>query len=317
MEGKMSNTQTDTTPSAAPTTGEVRLEIMVLPVADVDRSKDFYTSLRWRLDADYSASDGFRVVQLTPPGSQASIIFGNGVTAAAPGSVERLLVAVQDIDAARDELLGHGVEASGVFHREGTDPAVPGPAEGHADYGSFVAFSDPDGNGWVLQEIRHRLANRVDDRTGDPFPGPFAGEFRLEAVTLPVADVDRSKAFYESLGWRLDADFEFAPGARAVQLTPPGSGASIHLGGGTPGSLEGLVLVVSDIDAARDDLVARGVEVSEVWHDAGGVFYHAGTDARVAGPADGRADYGSFASFSDPDGNGWLLQEIKQRLPGR
>jgi catechol 2,3-dioxygenase-like lactoylglutathione lyase family enzyme len=144
---------------------------------------------------------------------------------------------------------------------------------------------------------------------------------KLEVVLVPVSDVDRAKQFYLSLGWREDADFVTGPDFRVVQITPTGSEASIIFGtgltGATPGSLEGLQLTVYDIEAARDDLIARGVGVSELWHDAGGVFHHAGSQARVDGPAPGRSDYGSFASFSDPDGNGWLLQEIKTRLPGR
>ena len=147
------------------------------------------------------------------------------------------------------------------------------------------------------------------------------GEFRLEVVVLPVSDVDRAKAFYESLGWRLDADLAVDDGYRVVQLTPPGSACSIIFGEGLtsapPGSVEGLQLSVYDIDEARADLVDRGAEVSELFHDATGVFHHAGTHARVDGPAPEHADYGSFAAFSDPDGNGWLLQEIKTRLPGR
>ena len=144
---------------------------------------------------------------------------------------------------------------------------------------------------------------------------------KLEVVVLPVSDVDRAKGFYEGLGWRLDADFTAGDGLRVVQLTPPGSPASIIFGKGItsaePGSIDALQLTVSDIDAARDELIAGGAEVSEVFHDAGGVFHHADTEARMPGPADGRADYGSFASFSDPDGNGWMLQEINTRLPGR
>src|SRR5215213_9715912 len=146
-------------------------------------------------------------------------------------------------------------------------------------------------------------------------------DMKLEVVVVPVSDVDRAKDFYESLGWRLDADFATSEDFRVVQLTPPGSEASIIFGKGItsaePGSLDGLQLTVYDIDAARAELVDRGVDVSEVFHDAGGVFHHAGTEARVSGPDPGRSDYGSFASFSDPDGNGWMLQEIKTRLPGR
>jgi catechol 2,3-dioxygenase-like lactoylglutathione lyase family enzyme len=150
--------------------------------------------------------------------------------------------------------------------------------------------------------------------------GPVA-DMKLEVVVVPVADVDRSKDFYTSLGWRLDADFATSDAFRVVQLTPPGSEASIIFGtgvtAGVPGSVEDLQLTVYDIDQARDELVARGVEISEVFHDAGGVFHHGGTEARVAGPAPEHADYGSFVSFRDPDRNGWLLQEIRVRLPGR
>jgi catechol 2,3-dioxygenase-like lactoylglutathione lyase family enzyme len=147
------------------------------------------------------------------------------------------------------------------------------------------------------------------------------GEFRLEVVVLPVSDVDRAKAFYGSLGWRLDADLAKDENYRVVQFTPPGSTCSIIFGTGLtdalPGSFEGLQLTVYDIDKARADLLERGVDVSESFHDVTGVFHHAGTNGRVDGPAPEHADYGSFAAFSDPDGNGWLLQEIKTRLPGR
>jgi catechol 2,3-dioxygenase-like lactoylglutathione lyase family enzyme len=160
---------------------------------------------------------------------------------------------------------------------------------------------------------------RGSDATGTPPVG--AGEMKLEVVVLPVSDVDRAKSFYETLGWRLDADLAVDHGYRVVQLTPPGSACSIIFGEGVttapPGSSEGLQLSVYDIDAARADLVSRGVEVSETFHDETGIFHHAGTAGRVDGPAPEHADYGSFVSFSDPDGNGWLLQEIKTRLPGR
>jgi catechol 2,3-dioxygenase-like lactoylglutathione lyase family enzyme len=152
-------------------------------------------------------------------------------------------------------------------------------------------------------------------------PPVKSGEVRLEVVVLPVSDVDRAKAFYEGLGWKLDAEFAGDDGYRLLQLTPPGSGCSIIFGEGVssapPGSCEGLHLIVYDIEETREDLIARGVEVSETFHDVTGVFHHAGTEGRVSGPAPEHADYGSFASFSDPDGNGWVLQEIKTRLPGR
>jgi catechol 2,3-dioxygenase-like lactoylglutathione lyase family enzyme len=145
-------------------------------------------------------------------------------------------------------------------------------------------------------------------------------DLKLEVIVLPVADIDRAKAFYEALNFRLDADFTKGD-LRVVQMTPSGSPCSIIFGkplsNAAPGSVEGLHLVVDDIEAARTALVAAGATVSPVFHDAGGVFHHAGTAARVDGLAPGRASYGSFASFADPDGNGWVLQEITQRLPGR
>jgi catechol 2,3-dioxygenase-like lactoylglutathione lyase family enzyme len=136
---------------------------------------------------------------------------------------------------------------------------------------------------------------------------------RFEVTTLPVADVDRAKAFYQGLGWRLDIDFEPAPGVRGVQFTPPGSQASIQFGQGTTTMtepLQGLFLVVEDIEAARDDLISRGVEVSEIWHIEPG-------KGRVSGLDPQRRSYFSRASFADPDGNTWVLQEITERLPGR
>ncbi|MPY30085.1 glyoxalase [Streptomyces adustus] len=146
-------------------------------------------------------------------------------------------------------------------------------------------------------------------------------DMKLEVVVVPVSDVDRAKEFYTALGWRLDADVTTGEDFRVVQVTPPGSPASVIFGTSVtdqaPGSARGLHLIVDDIDAARDELKRRGAEPSEVFHDAGGVFHHAGTDARVPGPDPQRGSYGSFLSFSDPDGNGWILQEITTRLPGR
>ena len=138
---------------------------------------------------------------------------------------------------------------------------------------------------------------------------------------LPVGDVDRAKNFYQALGWREDADFSTSAEFRVVQLTPPGSTCSVIFGTGVssaaPGSADGLQLVVDDIEAARAELAARGAPISEVFHDAGGVFHHAGTTGRVAGPAPDNQTYGSWASFSDPDGNTWYVQEVTTRLPGR
>jgi catechol 2,3-dioxygenase-like lactoylglutathione lyase family enzyme len=151
-------------------------------------------------------------------------------------------------------------------------------------------------------------------------------DMRLEVIVIPVADVDRAKQFYGSLAWRLDADFASGDDWRAVQFTPPGSGASIIFGknltAAAPGSAQGLYLVVSDIEAARQDLLRRGVRVSQTFHTADDVY--TGTDepylfgrSRVSGPDPEHRSYRSHASFSDPDGNGWLLQEVTERLPGR
>jgi catechol 2,3-dioxygenase-like lactoylglutathione lyase family enzyme len=146
---------------------------------------------------------------------------------------------------------------------------------------------------------------------------------KMEAVVIPVSDVDRAKKFYGNLGWRLDADFPFDNGFRVVQFTPPGSGCSVQFGANitsaAPGSARGLYLIVSDIEAARKELAARGAEVSEVFHAGtpGAQFQPEGKSVRIAGPAADHATYSSFATFSDPDGNGWLLQEVTTRLPGR
>jgi catechol 2,3-dioxygenase-like lactoylglutathione lyase family enzyme len=148
-------------------------------------------------------------------------------------------------------------------------------------------------------------------------------DLKLEAIVIPVSDVDRAKKFYAGLGWRLDADFPFDNGFRVVQLTPPGSECSIQFGtkvtNAAPGSAKGLYLIVSDIAAAHDELVALGVKVSEVFHakTPGAQFQPDDKSGRVSGPAPDHASYRSFVTFSDPDGNGWLLQEVTTRLPGR
>jgi catechol 2,3-dioxygenase-like lactoylglutathione lyase family enzyme len=146
-------------------------------------------------------------------------------------------------------------------------------------------------------------------------------DMKLEVVVIPVADVDRAKDFYTALGWRLDADAATGEDFRVVQVTPPGSPASVIFGTGlteqAPGTAQGLHLVVEDVQAAHDDLKRLGAEPSEVFHDAGGVFHHGGSGARVPGPDPQRRSYCSFVAFGDPDGNGWILQEITARLPGR
>jgi catechol 2,3-dioxygenase-like lactoylglutathione lyase family enzyme len=146
-------------------------------------------------------------------------------------------------------------------------------------------------------------------------------DMKLEVVVVPVSDVDRAKTFYTALGWRLDADVATGEDFRVVQVTPPGSPASVIFGTSvtsqTPGSAQGLHLIVNDVDAAYEELKRLGADPGEVFHDAGGIFHHAGTDARVPGPDPQRGSYGSFLSFSDPDGNGWVLQEVTTRLAGR
>ena len=152
-------------------------------------------------------------------------------------------------------------------------------------------------------------------------------DLKLEAIVIPVSDVERSKLFYERLGWRLDADFADGQGWRVVQFTPPGSPASVLFGSqvtpAAPGTAQGLYLIVSDIEAARDALVRRGVEVSEVFHGADGDMTVGGDvpfllgRSRLSGPDAERISYRSYVSFQDPDGNGWLLQEVTTRLPGR
>src|SRR2546423_9530143 len=151
---------------------DMKFEIVVIPVSDLDRAKEFYRRLGWRLDADFASGDDFRVIQFTPPGSGCSVIFGKNITAAAPGSAQGLYLIVSDIEAARDKLLGRGVEISKVFHDAGgvytgsDEPylfgrlRVSGPDPEGRSYRSFVSFSDPDGNGWLLQEIKERLPGR-------------------------------------------------------------------------------------------------------------------------------------------------------------
>ena len=156
---------------------DMKLEIVVIPVSDVDRAKEFYGRLGWRLDADFASGDDFRVMQFTPPGSGCSVIFGKNVTAAAPGSAQGLYLIVSDIEAARAELLSRGVEIGEVFHDAagvyaGTDEPylfgrlrARGPDPEHRSYRSFASFSDPDGNGWLFQQITTRLAGRIDPAT--------------------------------------------------------------------------------------------------------------------------------------------------------
>ena len=166
------------------------------------------------------------------------------------------------------------------------------------------------------------MSSAADTARPTERPHTAQADLKLEAVVIPVSDPDRSKAFYADLGWRLDADFVFDNGFRVVQFTPPGSGASVQFGTAITtapaGSAQGLYLIVSDIQAARDELAALGVEISEVFHPAApGAQFAQDGNGRAAGLAPEHESYGSFATFRDPDGNEWLLQEVTLRFPGR
>jgi predicted enzyme related to lactoylglutathione lyase len=164
----------DSTGTAGPATVDMKLEVVIIPVSDVDRSKEFYARLGWRLDADFQIDNGFRVVQFTPPGSKCSVQFGNKLTSAAPGSAQGFYLVVSDITAARDEIASRGADISHVFHAgnpgtqfqpEGANNRLSGPAAGHTSYGSFAMLSDPDDNRWLLQEVTTRLPGRVAGET--------------------------------------------------------------------------------------------------------------------------------------------------------
>jgi catechol 2,3-dioxygenase-like lactoylglutathione lyase family enzyme len=157
----MSSTDTSSTTSVAtPEVGtiDMKLEVVTLPVSDVDRAKRFYQQLGWRLDTDIVRGENFRAVQLTPPHSACSIAFGKGLTTSQPGSAQRLILAVHDIDPAREDLISRGIEVSELFHLEGG--RVPGPDPQGRSYQTYASFSDPDGNAWLLQEIKTRLPGR-------------------------------------------------------------------------------------------------------------------------------------------------------------
>ncbi|MFL5120991.1 MAG: VOC family protein [Microvirga sp.] len=165
-------------------TGDMKLEVVVVPVSDVDRAKRFYGSLGWRVDADFVIGDAFRVVQFTPPGSPCSIHFGTGVTSAVPGSAAGLYVIVPDIEAARTDLVRRGVDVSEVSHRDGPGkPLLSGRHPARASYSSFATFSDPDGNEWLLQEVTARLPGRVDSNaTTFASASDLAGAMRRASV---------------------------------------------------------------------------------------------------------------------------------------
>jgi catechol 2,3-dioxygenase-like lactoylglutathione lyase family enzyme len=164
---------------------EMRIEVIVLPVTDIDRAKRFYAALGWNLDIDAATGDDFRIVQFTPPGSACSVMFGKGITNAAPGSVQNLHLVVSDLDAACAALVGHGIDVSapfhdagGIFHRTGAEGHVPGPNPQRKSYASYAAFSDPDGNGWVLQEVTARLSADIPPAGETAFTDALANAVR-------------------------------------------------------------------------------------------------------------------------------------------
>lgn len=171
-------------------TVDMKLEVVVIPVSDVDRAKQFYVELGWKLDVDIAKDEHFRVVHFTPPGSQCSILFGNGVTTQEPGSAQGLHLIVSDIDVARAALVEHDIEVStvfhdvgGLFHHAGEEGRVRGPHSKRGSYGSFASFSDPDGNGWIFQEVTTRLPGRVDTQTtAFTSSTELAGAFRRAAA---------------------------------------------------------------------------------------------------------------------------------------
>jgi catechol 2,3-dioxygenase-like lactoylglutathione lyase family enzyme len=164
----MSNAHAHSATTTKPTVVDLRLEVTVLPVSDVERAKRFYADLGWRLDADLATSESFRVIQFTPPGSQCSIIFGTGITTVQPGAVRDLMLVVENVELARAQLIKRGVDVSevfhdegGIFHHAGTVGRVPGPDPERRSYCSWASFDDPEGNGWLLQEVTQRLPGRV------------------------------------------------------------------------------------------------------------------------------------------------------------
>ncbi len=157
----------------------MKLEVVTIPVSDADRAKRFYGSLGWRLDADIAAENAFRLVQFTPRESPCSIQFGTGLTSAKPGSAQRVYLVVADIEAARADLIAHGVDVGDVFHLDGPDGRQSGPDPAHESYASYASFSDPDGNSWLLQEVTLRLPDRVEaDHTTFGSSGELAGALR-------------------------------------------------------------------------------------------------------------------------------------------
>jgi catechol 2,3-dioxygenase-like lactoylglutathione lyase family enzyme len=194
------NTMTSTDNAAEvqnDTTADLKLEVVFIPVSDAERSKSFYTNLGWRLDADFVISDSLHIVQVTPPGSPASIVFGKGVTTAEPGSIERIQLVVSDIEAARDELIAKGAEVGEIFHVDETFAPAPGIAPDRTSYGSYAPFADPDGNGFMLQEVKVRR------------PGRWTGASFKDATELQEALIRAATAHgeHEKLTGEYDAEW--------------------------------------------------------------------------------------------------------------
>jgi catechol 2,3-dioxygenase-like lactoylglutathione lyase family enzyme len=185
----MSSTQTikeNATPITTPATVDLKLEVVVIPVSDVDRAKRFYEGFGWRLDADFANGENWRGVQMTPPGSPCSIHFGKGITTAQPGSVQNLYLVVSDIEAARRELIGRGIDVSAAFHFAGFGgPRVPGPDPKGGSYFTYASFSDPDGNSWLLQEVKTRL------------PGRGLSSLDVPTLTELLRDAEQGHGSYE------------------------------------------------------------------------------------------------------------------------
>jgi catechol 2,3-dioxygenase-like lactoylglutathione lyase family enzyme len=180
----------DATGMARVTTVDMKLEVIVIPVSDIDRAKEFYANLAWRLDGEFTGDDGSRSIQFTPPGSSCSVQFGTNLTPAAPGSAQGMHLIVSDIEAARDQLQASGVNTTEVYHCEsgyacrypGHDGRVTGPHPEHGTYASFVSFADPDGNGWILQEVTARFPGRVTGDTTYASVGDLAQALRRAAA---------------------------------------------------------------------------------------------------------------------------------------
>ena len=199
----------DSATSAKAPTADMRLEVVVIPVSDVERAKRFYDSLGWRLDGDFRSGDTFRGLQYTPKGSGCSIQFGKNVTTSPPGSAQGLHLVVSDIVAAREELVARGVDATEVYHCEsgyacrfpGNDPPVPGRQPDGGTYGSFVSFTDPDGNGWVLQEVTTRFPGRVEGETAFGSASDLAGALRRAVRAHAEQEGTAGQEYVDRFDW--------------------------------------------------------------------------------------------------------------------